>query len=90
MKINIPDGARYIIDELYNNGFEDFAMYFLTKAKNYFYNDPELHYLLAYIQFEKKDYITAKKHSQDCLRILPNYYPAKKLLENIDISLGLC
>lgn len=85
-----PEVYKFVGRVFYNNGFEDLAMYFLNKAKNYFYNDPELHYLLAYINFEKKDYITTKKHAQDCLRILPNYYPAKKMLENIDISSGLC
>ena len=58
-------------------------MFFLDRAKNYFYHDPELHYLLAYIYYNNNDFAQAKKALDDCLSILPKYFPAENLLKQI-------
>lgn len=60
------------------------AMFFLRRAKDKFYNDPELHYLLAYIYYyNDEDYGKCEKALDTCLRILPEYSPAKKLLARL-------
>lgn len=71
-----PEVYKFIGRVFYNNDMYEQAMFFLRRAKSYFYNDPELHYLLAYIFYNRKDYAAAKKAAEDCLRILPEYYPA--------------
>lgn len=78
-----PEVYKFIGRVLYNNNLEQPAMYFLEKAKSYFWNDPELHYLLAYIYFNKKDYEQAKKCLNDCLQILPKYFPAVDMMSKI-------
>lgn len=81
-----PEIHKFIGRVLYNNGFLEQAMFFLGRAKNYFYNDPELHYLIAFVYYNIKDYQNAEKAVKDCLQILPEYYPAKylnKILDNI-------
>lgn len=79
-----PEVYKFIGRVFYNNDLLEQSMYFLKRAKSYFYNDPELHYLLAYIFYNNKDYVNAKKAIDDCLQILPDYFPAsnmKKLLK---------
>ncbi len=56
------------------------AMFFLNKAKDKLYNDPELHYLLAYIYYNNEKNINkCKKELDTCLNLLPLYAPARKL-----------
>jgi len=78
-----PETHKFIGRVLYNNGFLEQALFFLDRAKSYFYNDPELHYLIAFIYFNIKDYVKAQKAIDDCLQILPDYYPAKYMQEKL-------
>lgn len=78
-----PEVYKFIGRCLYNNNLEPQAMYFLEKAKSYFWNDPELHYLLAYIYFNKNDKENARKSLDNCLRILPKYFPALDMMSKI-------
>lgn len=59
------------------------AMYFLEKAKDNLYKDPELHYLLAYIYYTYNDMKNCKKEIDICLDILPQYAPALMLSQKI-------
>ena len=79
-----PEVHKFIGRVLYNNDLKEQGLFFLNRAKSYFYHDPELHYLLAYIYFNDKEYVKAQKAVDDCLRVLPDYFPAiamKKKLE---------
>ena len=59
-------------------------MLFLRKAKDKFYQDPELHYLLGYIFYNNdRDIEKCKKSLNACLELLPEYAPAKNLLRNL-------
>ena len=80
-----PEIYKFIGRVFYNTGFEEQAMYFLNAAKNCFYNDPELHYLFAFIYFYENDYKSAKKSLDDCLRILPQYFPAVNLKRRVEL-----
>lgn len=79
-----PEVHKFIGRVLYNNNLKTQALFFLNRAKNYFYNDPELHYLLAYINYCDGEYLKANKSLDDCLRILPNYFPARNLKAKIN------
>ena len=78
-----PEVYKYLGRVFLNNDLEQYGYFFLMRAKDYFYNDPELHYLLAEFFFNKKDFKEAKKYAQTCLEVLPEYFPAKKMLEKI-------
>lgn len=78
-----PEVHKFIGRVLYNNGYEEQAMFFLNRAKSYFYTDPELHYLLGYIYYNKNDFENSKKSLTDCLNILPKYFPAIDLMKKI-------
>ena len=73
-----PEVYKYLGRVFLNNDLEQYGYFFLMRAKDYFYNDPELHYLLAEFFFNKKDFKEAKKYAQTCLEVLPEYFPAKK------------
>ena len=78
-----PEIYKFVGRVLYNNNLEEQAMFFLNRAKSYFYHDPELHYELAYIHYKKNDLTTANKYIESCLRVLPQYYPAKALKQKL-------
>lgn len=76
---------KYIGRAFWVNNFIPAAMFFLRKAKDRFYNDPELHYLIAYISYyNDKDLKQAEKSLKTCLEILPEYAPANALLRVVN------
>ena len=78
-----PEVYKFIGRVFYNNDLKEQAMFFLKQAKNYFYNDPELHYLLSYIYYSSKDFVKAEQAAKDCLYILPKYFPALNMLKTL-------
>lgn len=49
-----PEVHKYIGRVFLKCGYEQEGLYFLKQAEDYFYNDPELHYLLPNITLAKK------------------------------------
>lgn len=84
-----PETFKYLGRAFWANNFIPAAMFFLRKAKDKFYNDPELHYLIAYIAYHNdKDFKQAEKSLKTCLEILPEYAPAialQKAIRNLAI-----
>lgn len=78
-----PEVYKFIGRVLYNNNLEQQALFFLEKAKSYFWHDPELHYLLAYIYYENNNKTEALKCIENCLDVLPKYFPAEDLKRKI-------
>lgn len=79
-----PECYKFIGRAFWANNLMSAAMFFLRRAKDKFYQDPELHYLLAYIFYNNDRNIDlAKKALGACLGILPEYAPAKKLYVQI-------
>ena len=72
---------KFIGRSFWANNYIPAAMFFLRLAKDKLYNDPELHYLLAYIYYYiDNDIKKCENEINTCLNILPKYYPARKLL----------
>lgn len=79
-----PECYKFIGRAFWANNLISAAKFFLRKAKDKLYNDPELHYLIAYIEYyNDNDTEKAQKTLETCLNILPNYFPAKNLLNII-------
>lgn len=78
-----PECYKFIGRAFWANSLLSAALFFLRRAKDKFYHDPELHYLLAYIFYGEKDFVKCRKSLDTCLEILPEYAPAKKLLKLI-------
>jgi len=78
-----PESYKFIARAMYNNDFAQIALYYLLKAKDKFYYDPEMHFMLANCYVKQGDILRAKESIKSCLTILPAYYPAKKLLDTL-------
>lgn len=87
MTLYNPECYKFIGRAFWANNFIPAAMFFLRKAKDKMYNDPELHYLLAYIYYyNDNDIENCYKALKACLGILPEYAPAKALLQITSIN----
>ncbi len=77
-----PECYKFIGRAFWANNLMSASMFFLRRAKDKFYHDPELHYLLGYIYYyNDKDIEKCRKALNYCLEILPGYAPAKNLLK---------
>lgn len=75
------ESYKFISRVLMNNGFFDSSKTYLDKAKDSTYNDPELHFMYCQYYIHHKDFDKALQAINNCLAILPEYYPAKKIKE---------
>ena len=66
----------------YRAGYE-----YLEKSKKIFYKDPELHFLYTKYFLKFGQYENALYSVEECLRILPDYFPAKQLKTEIEKNL---
>lgn len=78
-----PETHKFIGRVFLNNGMKPQAMFFFKRAKDFFYKDPELHYILAEIYYNDGDKNLCKKSLETCLEILPKYGPATTLLKEL-------
>lgn len=69
-----------LINKLNNAAFE-----YMEKSKKCFYQDPELHFMLSKYYLGENDYKMSEYYINECLKIIPSYFPAiqlKKMLYN--------
>ena len=74
---------KYIARVMLENKLYKAAKSYLDKSKDIFYNDPELHFLFAKYYIKMKDCEQADFHLDECLNILPDYYPARRLQKEL-------
>ena len=74
---------KFIGRVLYNNNLRSLAKVYLDKYKDVVYYDPELHFIYAKYYLEEQQYKLALASINQCLLVLPEYFPAKKLKEEI-------
>lgn len=75
--------CKYIGRVFYNHQYYDYAEYFFNQAKEKFYKDPELHFLISELYLEKKNIKKAIREAEICLEVLPGYFPAENMLRNL-------
>ena len=88
-KIN-PETHKFIGRVFIKNDMKPQAIFFLERAKNFFYNDPELHFLFADIHQNDGFYEKSLKSLAECLKIIPEYYPAIRLKKIIEDKIFSC
>ena len=81
-KIN-PEVYKFIGRVFYNNGLKKEGMILFERAKDAFYNDPELHFLIARAYLDAGEREKALHYTRVCQRVLPEYYPAVKLEQQL-------
>lgn len=80
-----PEVHKFIGRVLINNGLVEAGRIFLMRAKDYFYQDPELHFLLASEFVKDGNLIEAEKALKNCLEVLPGYFPAINMQKNLKL-----
>ena len=78
-----PEVYKFIGRVFLNNEMKIQAMFFLKRAKDRFYQDPELHYIMAEVYYNDEDFDLCKKALTTCLEVLPNYAPAVALMKKL-------
>lgn len=78
-----PESYKFISRVMLYNDFIEIALYYLNKAKEKFYYDPEMHFMLANCYVKKGEISLAKEAVKNCLTILPEYFPAKRLQDKL-------
>lgn len=74
---------KYAARVMFENRLYKVARQYLEKSKDIFYNDPELHFLYAKYYIKTREYDSADFHLDECLNMLPDYYPAQILQKEI-------
>ena len=70
---------KYVARVMYENKYYKVAREYMEKSKKIFYNDPELHFMYAKYFYVAGSFAEALFYIDECIKILPNYYPAKQL-----------
>jgi len=57
---------------------------YMEKSKQIYYNDPELHFMYAKYYYDINDLKDSYYYVNECLKFLPDYYPAIILKQKIE------
>ena len=75
---------KYTARVMYENKLYKAALQYMEKSKQLYYNDPELHFMLAKYYYELNKISDSYFYINECLKLLPDYYPAKVLKEKLE------
>ena len=78
---------KYAARVMYENKLYSAALRYMNKSKKIYYNDAELHFMLSKYYYRVNDTENAEFYVKECLKIIPDYYPAKLLLNKIEANL---
>lgn len=77
---------KYAARVMYENKLYSAAFNYMNKAKSIYYNDAELHFMMAKYYIFVKDFHNAEFYINECLKLVPEYYPAKILRQKIEAN----
>lgn len=80
------EAYKFAARVMFENKLYNAAKKYLDKSKSIFYKDPELHFMYAKYYISRNEHIKASFHIDECLKILPDYFPAKKLKNEICVN----
>ena len=66
------------------NNLYSAALKYMDKSKQIYFKDPELHFMYAKYYMDKKRYEDAYFYVNECLKLLPTYYPAQIMKQRIE------
>ena len=78
-----PEVYKFIGRVFYHNGLKEESMILFEHAKDTFFNDPELHVLIAQLYLENGNKEKALHYATISQKILPEYYPAVSLTKQL-------
>ena len=78
------ESYKFAARVMYENRLYSASFRYMEESKKIYYNDPELHFMYAKYYYESRKYKDAYFYINECLRLLPSYYPALILKEKIE------
>lgn len=78
---------KYTARVMFENKLYNACRKYMEKSKSIIYNDPELHFMYANYYYKFNEYTESLNAIEECIKILPNYYPAKLLRSKIQAIL---
>lgn len=78
------EANKFFARVLYNYEYIGLSQIFLDKSLDIFYKDPETHFIKAQCFLKENNIEDAKKHLNYCLEYADNYFPARKLLKELN------
>lgn len=75
---------KFVGRVMYENHLMSAALKYFEQAKNIYYNDPELHFMFYKYYLKLHNYEQAYFYINECLNLLPDYYPAQIQKEKIE------
>lgn len=77
------ESYKFIARVMLNYNYPTIAKIYLNRGVERCYNDPELHFLYGNYHLSNKNELLAKHEFETCLEVLPEYYPAKMMLDRL-------
>lgn len=74
---------KYTARVMYENKMYNSALKYMEKSKALLYKDPELHFMMAKFYYNMQQFEQANQCIDECLKIIPSYFPAMKMKEDI-------
>ncbi len=78
---------KYTARVMYENKMYNSALEYMEKSKDLLFKDPELHFMAAKFYYSMQNFEQANYCLEECLKIIPSYFPAIKMKEDIAIKL---
>lgn len=78
------EANKFFARALFNYGYISLSHIFLDKSFDIYYKDAETHFIKAQCYIRDKNFEEAKKHLNYCIEYADNYFPARKLLKELE------
>lgn len=75
---------KFVSRVMLQNKLFSSALKYMERSKQIYYNDPELHFMYAKYYMDINKIPEASFYINECLKLLPSYYPAQQLKLKID------
>lgn len=75
---------KFVSRVMLENHLYTSALKYMERSKQIYYNDPELHYMYAKYYMDVNKFKDAYICVTECLKLLPDYYPAKQMKQRIE------
>lgn len=78
------EAYKFAARVMFENNLLSAAFNYMQKSKELYYKDPELHFMFARYYIAVHDYEKAYLHINECLNLIPDYYPALLYKQKIE------
>ena len=78
------ESYKFAARVMFENNLLSAAFNYMKKSKDIYYNDAELHFMLMRYYLKVHDFEQAYFHANECLQLIPDYYPALIMKQKIE------